>query len=91
MQDECEARAAAGAQLRQQLVAAQHEAATRAAAAAASEDANIVLSRQLDELRGQVRTSGQQVRVVWPCSYPMLFNGLIRGRMFVICCRSLGH
>jgi hypothetical protein len=64
MQDECEARAAAGAQLRQQLESVQHDAATRAAAAAASEDANAALSRQLDELRGQVKSSGQQVSLV---------------------------
>jgi hypothetical protein len=62
LQDECEARAASAAQLRQQLESAQHETATRAAAAAAAEDADAALSRQVEELRGQVKSSGQQVR-----------------------------
>lgn len=61
MQDEAELRSVTATQLRQQLEAAQQEAASQAAAAAAADDANASLSRQLAELRGQVKASGQQV------------------------------
>lgn len=52
------------ARLRQQLDAAQQEAAGRAAAAAAAEGANVGLMRQLTELRDQLKAAVQQVRLV---------------------------
>ncbi len=60
-QADADGRAGTIARLRQQLDAAQQEAAGRAAAAAAAEGANAGLSRQLGELREQLKAAGQQV------------------------------
>lgn len=64
MQADADSRASTIARLRQQLDAAQQEAAGRAAAAAAAEGANAGLSRQLGELREQLKAAAQQVRVI---------------------------
>jgi hypothetical protein len=68
MQADADSRASTIARLRQQLDAAQQEAAGRAAAAAAAEGANAGLSRQLGELREQLKAAAQQVRAMCePC------------------------
>lgn len=61
LQDECEARGAAAAQLRAALEAEQLEGAARAAAAAVAEDAAAAAARRAEELRSQVRAASQQV------------------------------
>jgi len=63
LQADADSRAAAVARLRQQLDASQQEAAGRAAAAAAAESANAGLTRQLAELREQLKSAVQQVCV----------------------------
>lgn len=61
MQADAGRRAGTITRLREQLDAAQQEAAGRAAAAAAAEGANAGLTRQLGELREQLKAVTQQV------------------------------
>lgn len=63
LQADADSRAAAVARLKQQLDASQQEAAGRAAAAAAAESTNAGLTRQLAELREQLKSAVQQVCV----------------------------
>jgi uncharacterized protein involved in exopolysaccharide biosynthesis len=60
-QADADSRASTIARLRQQLDAIHQEAAGRAAAAAAAEGTNAGLTRQLTELRGQLKAATQQV------------------------------
>lgn len=64
-QDECEHRAFSASQLKQALEAAQQEVASQVAAVSAADGAAAKLESQLEELKVQVKTSGQQVGVTW--------------------------
>lgn len=67
LQDECEARAFTAAQLRQQLDTAQQALAAKSAAVSAADAATANLTKQIEQLRAQVKASGQQVCHVSCC------------------------